>query len=200
MTNLGVLILAAGQASRMGKTKQLLLYKEKPLVVHAIELSLKIKAVFHAVVLGAKAAEISPVIQSYPVDILINSQWPEGMSSSIRVGLEYAESTHQTDALIIMLADQPLLQSDFLQKLRQTWIDKKCQLVASQYNGKPGVPALFTKSLYPNLLELKGAEGARKILRSQTTDMCLIDNPAGAWDIDTPEDYKKLTQGTNSDM
>src|SRR5919202_6946675 len=114
-STVGLLILAAGASSRMGTPKQLLPYRGRSFVRHIVEVTIASVCQPIAVVLGANAERIKPEISHLPVQIVENQQWTEGMSSSIRAGLEALLTTNQNlDAVAIALCDQPFFSSQLL--------------------------------------------------------------------------------------
>lgn len=188
----GIIILAAGESARMGRPKQLLKYRGKSLLLHAVETAFDLRVV-PVVVLGADAAVIRPQLDEHPVLIAGNSAWREGMGASIRTGLSVLlGAVPKTSAVIFMLCDQPLVSPALLEALIATHQDTGRAIVASEYNGTLGVPALFDRSLFPELLALHGTVGARHIIEAHREQAIGVPFPDGAIDIDTPADYSRL--------
>jgi molybdenum cofactor cytidylyltransferase len=189
----GLIILAAGQSSRMGQPKQQLLYQGSSLLQHTVNVALQSPYRPVIVVLGAFADDILPTIAPKPIDVIINTKWEEGMASSIRAGIDYLQKTPDISNVLIMLCDQPHISSRLLTDL----VRKKAQgdkgIVACVYNNTTGVPVLFDKKYFPELLLLTGQEGAKKLLAAHSGDIATIDFPLGAVDIDTMEDYNKIS-------
>lgn len=189
-----IIILAAGTSSRLGQPKQLLEWRNKTLLRHAVDAALETGSNQVSVVLGAFYERISPTLNGLPVTILINQHWQEGMASSIRCGILHLLShSPLTEELIIMLADQPFISAAHLGKLIEKRRTAQVAIAASSYSNQAGTPALFHQTVFPLLLELKGEMGARKILASNTQLVTTIDFPEGVTDVDTEEDYEKLT-------
>lgn len=186
----GVIILAAGASTRMGSPKQLLPYKGQPLISHAVQQAqaANVEQVF--VVLGANAGSIAHALQPSKsvASILNNPRWQEGMGTSIRTGIEAAANF---DAVIIALGDQPLVGPNILNRLIAAHQQTGKPIVAASYNGIAGVPALFSKELFPQLLELPPAAGCKGFINAHSSQTILIDCPEAALDIDTPGDYFK---------
>ncbi len=188
----GIVILAAGESSRMGTPKQLLEYRGKSLLNRAVETAFALRVV-PVVVLGAEAGTIRSQLAEHPVLIAENGLWREGMGSSIRVGLTaLLAAVPNTSAVIITLCDQPLVSATALGILIATHQKTGRVIVASEYNGTLGVPALFDRSLFPALLALNGAEGARHIIQTHSQQAIGVPFPEGAIDIDTPADFVHL--------
>ncbi|MGB3640990.1 MAG: nucleotidyltransferase family protein, partial [Rivularia sp. (in: cyanobacteria)] len=122
MKDVGLIILAAGKASRMGKPKQLLTYQGTSLISHAVKIGLNSICKPVLVVLGAYAEQIKPEINNLAIQIVENPEWETGMSSSIRVGITaIKESNPNLDAVIIALADQPLISEVVFDRLIQSY-------------------------------------------------------------------------------
>jgi molybdenum cofactor cytidylyltransferase len=193
ISNMAIVILAAGKSARLGSPKQLLSYKGKKLLVHAVDEALETgcKSVF--VVLGSNSEVLKKELHNKPVHIVENKEWQEGMASSIRCGLEnIADILPMTDSVLLMVCDQPYVSSSLLLSLVEKKQETGMPIIASSYEGKNGTPALFNKSFFPALMELKGDKGARKLIEDNPDKVALILFPEGITDIDTAEDYELL--------
>ena len=98
----------------------------------------------------------------------------------------------QTFAVIILLADQPFISQVLLQSMMQTFAEGNSPIVACDYGNQLGVPILFDKSFFPELLKLQGDRGAKSFLQKYTERISIVDFKEGLFDIDTPEDLLKL--------
>lgn len=192
----GLIILAAGESSRLGFPKQTLLYKGKTLLEHAIEAGLKSKCSSISVVLGANADTIKNGIKAYAINIIYNPDWAEGIASSIRAGVKSFQKIAEIERVVIMLCDQPFVTCAIIDNLlyKQQVTGKK--IVASSYNDILGVPVMFNKSLFEELLLLQGHEGAKKILNNHPNDTATILFEKGSTDIDTLTDYENLIENS----
>jgi len=94
----------------------------------------------------------------------------------------------------IVLADQPKIDTNYLNQLISEFKDHPNHVIASRYENSNGVPALFPRSTYSKLLKLKGDKGAKHLLNSEDIPIFTMNSYANLLDIDTPEDYKKLTE------
>ncbi len=189
----GIVILAAGASTRMGTPKQLLPYGEHTLLSHTVEVA--IASICHPiiVILGAYAEQIRPVISQYPIQILENTRWNEGMSSSIQVGIQALDkASEKPDAVVVTLCDQPFISTQLVNQLVETYFTTEKPIIASEYAGTLGVPTLFSSSFFPNLMDLKGAAGAKKIIEKYSDRVFSIPFLEGTVDIDTPEEYNQL--------
>ena len=192
-SSVGLIILAAGASTRMGTPKQLLLYQERSFVRHIAEVAIASVCQPIAVVLGANAKRIKPEITHLPVHVVENQQWAEGMSSSLRVGLKALLTvTHNLEAVAIALCYQPFVSSPMLDQIVEAYHFTGKAIIASEYAGTLGVPALFSHTLFSELLALKNTEGAKQIIKKHIQEVFSVPFPEGAIDIDTPKDYEQF--------
>ena len=194
MKKIGIVILAAGQSSRMGTPKQLLTYNGNSLIDKVIDTAISSNLSPVVLVLGAFKAEIEVNILRDGISIVENTQWNEGMAGSVRIGLEkLIEISPNIEGVIFMVCDQPFVNTEILEALIKIQAETGFDAAACRYNGKIGTPALLLKSHFNALFQLKGDTGARKILLENSEKVAIVDFDAGIFDIDTPEDYQKLT-------
>lgn len=194
--SVGVVLLAAGESRRMGAPKQLLPFGDTTLIGHAIRQALSSGCSSVIVVLGANVDSIHHTLLDQPVSVVENPDWREGMGASIRVGLkELLKLSPELDGVLLMLVDQPFLKPNDLRDLVVGFEQSRAGIVASRYekDGEEiiGVPALFGRSLFPELLALTANEGAKNIIRTHYDQTYLLSCPAGNFDLDTREDYKR---------
>lgn len=188
-----LILLAAGESKRMGTPKQLLAYQEGSLIRHAAIEAVESNCEPIIVVLGANADRISTELSDIPVHIAYNARWQQGMSSSIATGIIALESINTDfNAVIVALADQPLINSRVYNRLIGRYYQNQVKAVASKYSDTIGVPAIFPRTLIPELLELKQQGGAKQLLNKYSDPAFNLDLPEAAIDIDTPADYQKL--------
>ena len=188
-----LILLAAGESKRMGTPKQLLTYKGSSLIRHAATQAVKSNCDPIVVVLGANSDRISPEISDLPVQITYNTQWQQGMSASISTGINaLLEMNIDFDVLIVALADQPLITSLVYNHSIESYYQNDVKIVASSYNNTIGVPALFDRTLIPELLKMKQQGGAKQLLNKYSDRTLNLNVPEAAIDIDTPADYQKL--------
>lgn len=191
--NYSIILLAAGSSSRLGQPKQLVEHEGVPLLLKATLTALDAKYGRVTVVLGADADVHKKLIAHLPVEIITNQEWEKGMGSSMKAGLRHVlKSRPETDAVLVMVCDQPLLASAHLVSLIALYEKTSSPMVASRYEKTNGVPALFHRSIFNKLLEIKDQQGAKVIIESHANTIELIDWEEGRFDIDTPEDLEKL--------
>jgi len=189
MNKIGIIILAAGSSSRLGKPKQLLPYNNITLLEHIISQATDASsAVF--VVLGANQDVIHEKIKNSPVRIVFNNDWEDGMSSSIHCGLSELLKTDSPDAIIIMASDQPFVTGHLLKEMIDKYTQTNKPIVACSYEHTLGVPVLFDKKFYGALLEMDGQTGAKKIINENLNFVESVYFHMGQIDIDTSADYE----------
>lgn len=188
---LSILILAAGSSSRLGSPKQLIEFEGKTLIERITEIALSISPEV-SVVLGGNEDLILPKLERFKglIATIHNPDWKEGMGSSIRVGVE--KLAQNSDLILILLCDQPFVTKSLLQNILQTYDNFQQPIVACVYTNTLGVPILFHKSIFPELLKLSGNQGAKSFLHLYQEKCSVIPFPEGDVDIDTKDDVEKL--------
>jgi len=185
--------LAAGSSSRLGRPKQLLPYNGKSLLEHSVDTANDSDASPVIVILGANATMLEKEIAEKKIHVTENKEWQEGMASSVRCGINtLMHIAPNADAAIIMVCDQPFVSSSLLNELIAAQKSTGKSIVTSQYATAIGPPALFYKSIFPELLKLKGDAGARKIIEQRINEIATVSFIKGNIDIDTEKDYKSL--------
>lgn len=191
--NIGVIILAAGSSSRLGEPKQLLAFDGKSLLQIAVDAATNSNAGTVIEVLGASAEKVAREINKSNIHTIINADWEEGMASSIRSGLnEILFIAPRTDAVILMVCDQPFISSSLLNDLINTHRQTGKPIVTCNYGEAIGPPSLFHQSFFGELMKLKGDVGARKIIQQHKDQVATVLFKEGKIDIDTKEDYQAL--------
>ncbi len=144
--------------------------------------------------LGAYKDEIREQLPANNAIILENPNWESGLGSSIALAMTHIiTSSHKIDAALIMLPDQPLVDSGFLKKMLQTFIPGHEKIIASVYeDGRIGVPAMFDKTYFKELSTLRDDKGARKLITEHLNKVTAIPGEGKLKDIDTREAYETL--------
>lgn len=191
--NIAIIVLAAGASRRMGQPKQLLRYRGESLIGRILGISLATACRPVMLVLGANAATIQEEIAERGALIIINKDWEKGMGSSLSCGMTTLEKLYpETEAVLFLLADQPLIDKGLLDKLVAAFEQSRNPIIATEYGTTLGVPALFGKELFDELLELKADKGARTMIEKHRKRVLAIPFPNAAIDIDTAEDWQKF--------
>ena len=189
VSRIGLVLLAAGGSRRLGSPKQLLRDAGgKSLVRRASETALASSCRPVTVVLGADSDTIAAELAGLDLLLTVNPDWKTGLASSLKAGLSSLLESGPLDAVVVMLCDQPRVTSALLNSLLTASADTGHQIAACEYGGTLGVPALFSRSLFPNLQALTGDEGARRVIRAYAGPVARVAFPGGETDIDTAPD------------
>lgn len=190
---IGVIILAAGSSSRLGYPKQLVEFKGIPLLQHSIDIAESMEFDAKILVLGAKEDEINKTIDCRNFQMVINENWHEGMSTSIRKGLSEAlKLKKELEHILILLSDQPLVTRDEIEELIRVQLNNNEQATFSEYAGEPGVPAIFSREIFSELKKLKGDQGAKKLIYDTDFQFGTVKFENGNFDVDTTADVELL--------
>ena len=205
MRNVGAVVLAAGGSSRLGQPKQLLTFRGETLVRRAVRAAAEACCDPVIVVVGG----INDAIQS-EVDIrdsrislsstpgkttramvVENAEWRNGVGTSIRRGVEHLPGF--VDAAVLLTCDQPFVDAGVIRRLVSTQEKTGKPIVASAYANTLGVPAIFDRLCFAALLTLPDDSGAKTLMATRPNDVAAVGFEQGAIDIDTPEDFERLT-------
>lgn len=200
----GIVILAAGASTRMGAPKQLLHIDGKSLIKRMAEMAMDTPAYPIVVVLGANRTMIRPELDRMPITIIDNPQWEAGMASSIKMGLVGAYMTlKDLEAVIFLTVDMPYVSPRLIEEIIakaekiEEGKEETPDIVACRYGGQMGIPVLFKRKLFNDLLELSGDNGAKKVILANKEKTVTIDFPQGKTDLDTIEEYRNFLSNYN---
>jgi len=204
--NIGIIVLAAGASTRMGEAKQLLRYEGETLLRRATNQAIASCCRPVIVVLGSHVSDLRDELAETGVHVVVNQEWTEGMSSSIRCGIAALEAATKeaAEGAVLMLCDQPFVTGAVIDRLLEAYRTGASPLVASEYHSKDdatrGVPALFSRNLFSELTNLRGSEGAKRVIERHLSEATVIAVPEAAFDVDTPLDYQTLLREANSTL
>jgi molybdenum cofactor cytidylyltransferase len=188
----GLILLAAGGSSRMKQPKQLLRWGDSSLLQIACTTALQTECRPVIVVLGCEAETCRQEIADLPVTVVVNPEWKKGMGSSIAAGVSALErASPETSGALFLLVDQPTVTSDLLNSLVKGWSPPDLPIAATSYDGSGGVPAIFAKTLFPELKALDPERGARALIAREISRTNLIKPGEALIDLDTPEIYEQ---------
>ena len=187
---LSAILLAAGESKRMGKPKQLMPLGKSTLLEQAVDNLLDSSVDETIVVVGHKAEEITGKIASRPLKIAINPDYRHGMSTSIVTGLIMVNPRSQ--AVMLALADQPLVTSRTINQLIDTFNNHDNGIAVPTHRGRRGHPIIFDIKYKAELFKLKGDIGGREIIQNHPDDVLkvAVDSESVISDIDTQDDYQ----------
>lgn len=191
------IVLAAGTSSRMGRTKQLLPFRGRPLLQHVVDVAAtSLDEV--VVVLGYAAAEIGSVL-SLPshARIEINPDYGSGQASSLRVGL--LAVADRFPGAVVLLGDQPGIGGEAIRAVIETQLRTGAAIVRTTYRGMPGHPVYLDRSIWPEIMEASGDLGARAWIAKHPdrVEAVATSSPAPI-EVDTEDDYQRLLESESS--
>jgi molybdenum cofactor cytidylyltransferase len=192
MAMISAIVLAAGQATRFGQCKQLLRLRGKTILDHALDNLGGSKIDDIVVVLGAHADEIRETVR-ISERVVTNPSFAEGMSNSIQAGLR--SLPEGTEAVVIVLGDQPFVAPRTIDLLIDEYRRTGASVVIPTYNGFRGNPVIVDRSLFGEMLGIRGDVGCRAIFgeHAQSVVKLPVDDRGVLVDIDTREDFDALT-------
>jgi molybdenum cofactor cytidylyltransferase len=199
--NIGLILLAAGASKRLGKLKQLLHFSGETLLQRAVKTALASECRPLIIVLGANAEKLAREIEEFDVELVENTEWENGMGTSIQIGIKhFSENYPNAAAVVLMVCDQPFVSVDLIEQLVRSFRRTNAPVTASSYGNTVGVPALFSRKLFPELMQLKADNGAKKIIYEHRENVIKIPFEEGLIDVDTEQDYLNLMKSVKSDF
>ena len=191
MKNIAVLVLAAGKSSRMKSIKQLLKINNKTLLEITLETAKKVNSKNIFCVLGANADKIKIETNIKDIHFIFNRNFESGLSSSIVTGIYHLKKLHANfDGVLILLADQPDVNTVYLNKVISVFNENTTKIITSNYNDNAGVPAIFPQKYFDELLLLKGDKGAKEFLQAHSLEIVKLNTEHAFKDLDTQEEYQ----------
>ena len=193
MTRISGVILAAGQARRIGVTKQLLPFRQSTLLGQVIENARNSKLDEIITVLGHDAPSIQSHINFEGINVVINNDYQLGQSTSLLAGLHHLSVW--ADAAMYLLGDQPLVDEHVIDTLITAYEDTCSPLVVPMFEGKRGNPVIIDRDLFGELSStVHGDAGARVLFKRHAGEIHFVelDRRCIHMDVDTMEDYLGL--------
>jgi len=189
-------VLAAGPSTRFGSPKQLVRLGGAPVLHQCIAAAFSIAGSSVTVVLGAHAREIAPTLRQSAASVVLNRDWEEGLAGSVRTAVRTAPP--RCEALLLLLADQVAVTADDLRRLFAVWRRHPVLIGAALHGGAPGLPAIFPRWSFADLLELRGDRDPAQVLRRNIDRVVRVPMSNAGLALDRPEDLLMLsgTDGT----
>jgi xanthine/CO dehydrogenase XdhC/CoxF family maturation factor/2-phospho-L-lactate guanylyltransferase (CobY/MobA/RfbA family) len=184
------LLLAAGGSRRFGSFKQLLEFRGESLLRRAARLSSELLEGRVVVVHGPKPAKCQRELSGIDVAHAVNASWENGVATSLRAGVRALPD--DCAAVLVLLCDQPLIGADQVRALLRAWAAAPERIAASAYADTLGVPAVFPRQYFPQILQLTGDRGAKSIIEANAANVTAVAIPEACLDIDTQEDYASM--------
>jgi molybdenum cofactor cytidylyltransferase/nicotine blue oxidoreductase len=200
LLRLAILILAAGEGSRLGGIPKALLKKDgSSLLKRFIYSTVDLDPIETLVVTGFYSEKIQAEITSLQQDGQSPLSWirnpnPEaGQASSVRLGIESLKS--QYDVLLIALCDQPNIGKQEIESLLEQFKQKspEQEIILPMIHGQRGNPVLFSRAVIKKVLAIPGMV-CRPYMddHPELVKTFLTDNQAYLQDVDTQADIQKL--------
>jgi len=187
-------VLAAGLSSRMGQNKLLLPYKDHTVIEEVLDNLCKVNLDERMLIIGFEREKMEKAIKrkfASHFKIVYNDRYALGRSESIKRAVE--NISPDSDALLFMVGDKPSVPSSLIQKAIDEFKRHNPPILSIKTPAERGHPGIFRKNLLPELLKLEGDIGAHDLIAQYKDQMLEIPDNAVQIDIDTMEDYRKLT-------
>jgi molybdenum cofactor cytidylyltransferase len=186
------IVLAAGEGSRMGRTKQLLPFRGKTILQWVVDNALAASLHRVVVVLGHEADTLAPLLAGRDVDVVVNPDYRLGQSTSLKAGL--SALTDETEAALFILGDQPLVSPRIMDAILAAYEASPSPIVLPVFEGRRGNPVLFSRETFPRIAALTADQGARPLFAEYEGRILPVEvsDPAIHLDIDTAEEYERL--------
>ncbi len=187
---INLILLAAGNSKRFNGNKLLAIYKDKPIYMYIVEKVLDLKV--DKIICVTQYEEIKEGLLNTDINVVINDNSSLGISSSIKLGINFDKSA---DGYMFMVCDQPFISIETLNSVIDNFINGDKGIVCVGYGDNKGNPVIFSKRYIDELLLLEGDSGGKKILKGYLNDLKVVnvDNEIELVDIDTQEEFSKLT-------
>lgn len=198
MTNVAVVVLAAGASRRMDGDvpKQLLDWHGEPLVRRAARVALESGLGPVVVVVGHRGDEVGDAVDDLDVRIELNESWADGQGTSVAVGVRAVPE--DAGAALFLPCDQPGVEARHLRRIAEPWREahpgRGPAAVVPTYEGRRGAPVLFDRRIFPRLAALRGDEGGRVLLDDLGGEVHEVEmgDPEVGRDVDTEDEYLGL--------
>ena len=188
-------ILAAGQSLRMGYSKQQLPWGKTTVLGQTIRNLHKSDVHDSLVVTGHRAGQIKAIAAAESVPTVNNPRYAEGeMLSSLQTAV--AQLPQSTAAVLVMLADQPMVEPQTINSILQAYWQGWGDIIAPTYNGQQGNPVLIDRRYFKELLALPAGAAPRDLLKRHEVFNVPVQSKSVLQDIDEPEDYKRYKPGS----
>jgi molybdenum cofactor cytidylyltransferase len=191
------LILAAGESRRMGCDKALLTYRGQPFLATIIGQLTAAGIKQTTVVLGHHADAIQHAVDLTGVRVVVNHDYRRGQTSSLQLGLE-AIASDSPEGVILCLVDHPAVSPAVIVKLLEQFQSTHAPVVIPTHQGQRGHPVVINRTLFPELLALPPEAPANTVVRGycDITEFVEVADPGILLDVDDPETYKRLVEGS----
>lgn len=197
-TRIAAAILAAGQSSRMGSPKALLLQNGIPALQHLIDRLQDRRITARRNVLGTHADEIRKHVRDDPRNFLVNPNWEQGQLSSLQIAIRSLDETgNNEDGILVWPVDHFLVSGATIGALIDSFLSTEKLIAVPTFHGRRGHPVVFAKQLYAELLEAPLDVGARAVVRAHAAEVLELptDEEAVVLNLNDPETLKRALSG-----
>ncbi len=191
------LVLAAGESSRMGTDKALLKFRSRTFLETVVE-KLRDGGIERiVVVLGHHAQEIRAAVELAAAEIVVNTEYRRGQTSSLQAGLKSLAASNP-EAVVLALVDHPAFSPETVRQLDAAFRASSAAVAIPTYQGRRGHPIVIGQALFEELKALNLEEGANTVIRKyrEQTRWVEVGDPGILLDVDDPESYRQLTRET----
>jgi len=190
---IGAVILAAGRSQRMGRPKLVLPWGNKTVIEHITTTLIQAGIEEILLVTGGAREQVEQALSAYNVKFAYNPHYEtSGMITSLQIGIYSSDPT--LDALLVVLGDQPVMQTEVIHLITQAFYLHRPRLVIPSYQMRRGHPWLIEKSLWEKILEMPAEATLRDFLQRYQQDILYVpvNTATILQDMDTPDDYQHL--------
>ncbi len=188
--NTAAILLAAGASSRFGGDKLSAPLRDGTVLSHSAANLAAVGCAYCAIVLQPDS-RLEEQAASLGFSIILNPSARDGLSTSIRAGVDWAERSGAKGVMLV-LADMPFVSPDHFDKLFNEASASATSCACTEANGIRMPPALFGASWFAQLKHLSGDSGAKTLLAAQPKSSCVTAAGVMLTDIDTPADLDKF--------
>jgi molybdenum cofactor cytidylyltransferase len=192
-------ILSAGESSRMGRPKALLSVDGVRFIEKIVSSFQSTRAGKTVVVLGHQADEMRRKIADLPVAITVNNDYKKGQLSSLVAAIREIErwpASAGVDGILVHLVDHPYINAALVNLMIERFYESKKLIVVPRYRGRRGHPVIFSRALFPELVNAPLDQGAKTVVHAHREDTLEIDteDEGVVIDIDTPDEYRRFVE------
>jgi molybdenum cofactor cytidylyltransferase len=194
--SVAAVVLAAGRSTRMGAQNKLVAdVGGKPMVRRVVETALASKARPVLVVTGHQGAEVAAALAGLQVALIANPDYATGLSSSLKAGIRAVPA--DCAGALIMLGDMPSIAAEHVDRLVTAFAGAPDGIVVPVHEGRQGNPVLWPRHLFPELLQLEGDAGAKRLIAAHQSNVREVNLQTSGIldDIDTPDELARMRQG-----
>jgi len=190
--SVGAIVLAAGQASRMGQAKVLLPWtKQHTIIEHIIHQLIRARIEHINVITGWYADDVKKLVKAMGAKPVHNRAYKTGeMVSSLKAGIR--SMPDNVAAILVVLGDQPRIQPKVIYEVMKAYAEGQGDLIAPSYQMRRGHPILIGRKYWSELLELRNYQSPREVINAHADEITYINvnTDSVLRDVDTPEDYE----------